>query len=210
MFRSVLPDPTHYALAALARLELIKKSYLAGGSALALQLGHRESLDLDFFTQESFEPTIAVQEFQQILSSFRLSQTAWGTILGEIDKVKFSLFSYQYPLITPTTEFEGIRLASKEDIAAMKLAAIADRGLKRDFIDLFVLLEHFSLPQMFDFYDRKFRNRNDLLPHLLKALVYFDDAERDIGPKLFMSIEWKRVKQVITNAVLQYRKNLLP
>lgn len=210
MFRSVLPDSTHRALAALAPIELITKSYLAGGSALALQLGHRESLDLDFFTQEPFEPTIAVQAFQKALPSFRLTQTAWGTILGEIDRVKFSLFYYQYPLINPTTEFERIRLASQKDIAAMKLSAIADRGLKRDFIDLFVLLEHFSLPQMFDFYDRKFRNRDDLLPHLLKALVYFDDAERDVGPKLFAPIEWDEVKRTITDAVLQYRKNLLP
>lgn len=209
MFASVLPQDTQQALATVVHLDIIQKSYLAGGSALALQFGHRESLDLDFFTQEEFEASILTQLLEQKLPSFKRTRLAWRTILGEIGTVKFSLFYYQYPLLKPTLPFNNIALASPEDIAAMKIAAIGDRGMKRDFIDLYVLMKKFSLQEIFNFYNQKYHNLDDLFPHLLRSLVYFKEAEDDKTVKLLTPIDWNDVKQTIVASVLQYRKTLI-
>lgn len=206
MFTSVLPQDTQHALATVAPLDIIKKSYLAGGSALALQFGHRESLDLDFFTQELFEAPILTQLLEQTLPAFRRTRLAWRTILGEIGTVKFSLFYYRYPLLKSTRPFENIALASPEDIAAMKIAAIGDRGMKRDFVDLYILMRKFSLQEMLALYDQKYHNLDDLLPHLLRSLVYFNEAEHDKTVKLLTPIDWGDVKEAMIEAVLQYRK----
>lgn len=112
-------------------------AYLAGGTALALHLGHRYSEDLDFFTLKAFASKSQIQ-FLSKIGNFKLNQTGWRTILGEFEGTKFSLSYYQYKLIEkPQTILKNTYLASLADIAAMKIAAIADRGTKRHFIDLF-------------------------------------------------------------------------
>ncbi len=160
---------------------------------MALQLGHRISVDLDFFTQEEIDENIVAADISQ-LSDFAESQRAWRTLLGTVGKTKFSIFYYKYNLIDASLPFEGIMLASKKDIAAMKIHAISDRGTKRDFIDAYLLAKEFTLDRMLDFYNQKYGVLEENLYSILKGLDYFADADIDIMPEMLISIDWKEVK----------------
>lgn len=206
MFATVLPPGARAALATLASQTILPpKTYLAGGTALALQLGHRRSFDFDFFTPTEFNLPQTVKRFEALMD-FSLTRTAEGTILGSIPHTQISLFHYPYPLIAPTKEYQGVRIAGLLDLGAMKLNAIADRGLRRDFVDLAILLEQFALTELLIAYDRKFGNLASNHLHLLKSLVYFTDAEGDKQPDvLFDRLDWRLVKQSITTAVRKLR-----
>src|SRR3989338_5763272 len=155
MFTKTLSQNAAGALALLGKSKIIKEGYLAGGTACALQLGHRVSLDLDFFTEKEFPTDIILKQLEQ-LSGFKLDETTKWTILGSFPKVKFSYFYYRYPLINKPSFFSRISIASLEDIAAMKVEAIGSRGTKRDFIDLYFLTRKFSLDKILKFYDKKY------------------------------------------------------
>lgn len=191
--KTVLPD-TLRAIKLVSRLSAIKKAYLAGGTALALQLGHRISVDLDFFTQEEIDENVVASSLSQ-LSEFTESQREWRTVLGTVGKTKFSIFYYKHKLIDSLLPFEGIMLASKKDIAAMKIHAISDRGTKRDFIDVYLLAKEFSIEQMLDFYDQKYGVLDDKLYMILKSLDYFVDADRQVMPEMLIPIDWKEIKE---------------
>ena len=159
MFEKVISPTTRKSLERISQLAIFKQAYLAGGTALALQLGHRYSHDLDFFTPEKFDERIAIQQLAEALPDFTLERQDWRTVLGRIGDIRFSLFFYQYPLLFPKKKLYGINLANPKDIAAMKIAAIADRGAKRDFIDLYILIKGRHVPSLKDvleMYDRKF------------------------------------------------------
>lgn len=191
--KTVLPD-TLRAIKLVSRLSAIKKAYLAGGTALALQLGHRISVDLDFFTQEEIDENVVASSLSQ-LSEFTESQREWRTVLGTIGKTKFSIFYYKHKLIDSLLPFEGIMLASKKDIAAMKIHAISDRGTKRDFIDVYLLAKEFTIEEMLDFYDQKYGVLDDKLYMILKSLDYFVDADRQVMPEMLIPIDWKEIKE---------------
>ena len=156
MFTKTLSQNAAGTLALLGKSGILKEAYLAGGTACALQLGHRISLDLDFFTDKEFFTEVVLGQLEK-LPGFKLDETAKWTILGSFPEVKFSYFYYQYPLIAKSSTFNQISLASLADIAAMKVAAICSRGTKRDFIDLYFLIKKkFSLEQILRFYDKKY------------------------------------------------------
>lgn len=132
MFEQVLSSSAKKSLALLGEHRILAGSYLAGGTALALQLGHRYSFDFDFFALEPFDASLIIKEINQHLSNFRLKEKSQSTILGQLGKTKFSLFLYQYPLLYKEHKFLGIEVADVKDIVPMKIAAIADRGTKRE------------------------------------------------------------------------------
>lgn len=134
--KTLLPD-TLRAFHLVSSIPTVQRAYLAGGTALALHLGHRISVDLDFFTPEKFDENLVATELSQ-LKTFKEDSRAWATVLGMVGETKFSIFYYKHKLIDDPILFNGIQLAGKKDIAAMKVQAVADRGLKRDFIDLFI------------------------------------------------------------------------
>ena len=201
MFEQVLPGDTKAILVLLGKSEIIKKAYLGGGTALALQLGHRISYDLDFFTKEEFDEKILLPEIAKV-SNFKLEKTAWRTILGRFGDVRFSLFYYDYPLISSPREFSGINILDIPDITAMKIAAIASRGAKRDFIDLyFICREVISLWDAVGLYDRKYKNLAATGIHIMKSLTYFDDAEDEEMPRMLKDLSWKGVKNFFRGEV---------
>ena len=174
MYTNTLSKPTKRALEKLDSSVFFTETgaYLAGGTALALHLGHRYSEDLDFFTPKPFLPKTQIQFLSQI-GEFKLNQTGWGTILGEFESTKFSLFHYQYKLIKkPQLILKSTNLASLADIAAMKIAAVADRGTKRDFIDLFFLTKIYSLERILAYYDQKYEKLQADKTHILRSLFY--------------------------------------
>lgn len=168
---------------------------LAGGTALALQIGHRISVDLDFFGDAAFEVIEVMDAIRDFAEVSIISQSRSILILNT-NNVKTDFVRYRYPLLKPVLQIEGLRLLSALDIGAMKLAAITNRGRKRDFFDLFFLLKTYSLRQLIDAYNTKYADGSEFL--VLKSIIYFDDAEEDDAPGVFdLSITWPLVKQAI-------------
>lgn len=201
MFEQVLAGNTKTILALLESSDIIQKAYLAGGTALALQLGHRISYDLDFFIQEEFNEQILLAQLKKI-NNFQLEGISWGTILAKFEDVKFSIFYYKYSLLYPLKKFGMINVADVCDIAGMKVAAIASRGTKRDFIDLyFICQERRSLKEVIALYERKYQNLATTKIHILKSLVYFEDAESEEMPKMLKKLSWQEVKRYFENEV---------
>lgn len=205
MFAKALSRQTFRAIERLGRAQVLPQAYLAGGTALALHLGHRESEDLDFFTDKAFNETILIEKLKR-LGEFEVKESAWRTILGRFMEVKFSIFYYQYPLLEQTIDFKDIKIASKQDIAAMKLQAIGDRGAKRDFIDLFFLGNELTLETVFDLYGQKFGKLEERKYHLLRGLRYFEDAERDLLPVMYQPLDWQEVKRFFRQEVKRLAK----
>jgi len=174
--------------------------YLSGGTALSLQLGHRESEDLDFFNQNSFDP----QHIEQELLKFGpLSQTelSTGTLNTFLNSVKLQFLEYPYPLLEPTIDWEGLKLSSTLDIACTKLQTIGMRGSKKDFIDLYFLLKEYSLEQLFTATQKKYAQSDYSQTHILKALVYFADADDQPQPRMHKKAEWEDIKSELIQAV---------
>ena len=193
MFTESISKQTAENLVLLGKSKILGSAYLAGGTALALQIGHRISYDLDFFTDQKFKAQIFLKE----MSRFKLYQherVGWGTILGRLGNVKFSLFYYPYPLLRKPISFKNISIADIADISAMKIAAISERGTKRDFVDLYFILQKIALNEAFNFYDKKYQKLSSNSVHIKKSLVYFEDAEKDPTPKMIIPVSWGKVK----------------
>lgn len=152
-------------LRALRKRAVLDRAYLAGGTGLALRFGHRLSVDLDFFLSDPFDEETLLQRFQ-LLPDLAVVQRAPQTLHLTIQGVKLSLFSYLYPLLFPTAAFEDNQVADPRDIACMKITAIASRGSKRDFVDLYAACERFGLSELMMLFSRKYaRVGYNRLPH---------------------------------------------
>lgn len=202
----------HYPTIDTATLELLKQLMslpglaqmrLVGGTALALQIGHRNSVDLDFFGK--IEPDeYAISKMVNMLGEARILKKSPNIYIYLINSIKVDFVNYPYAWIDDMVVEDGIRLAAKKDIATMKLSAITGLGSKKDFIDLFFLLKEFSLEEMLEFYKLKYPDGSVFL--VLKSISYFEDAEKNEMPKMFIDISWKKVKNEIVSALDHYLK----
>lgn len=195
MFIETLPESTRRGVARLGAKKITRDFYLAGGSALALHLGHRVSVDLDFFAPRSFD-VVKLVERLSTAGNFGQEQRKPDTLLGTFDQVKVSFFRYPYPMIAKSENMLNTTIASVPDIGAMKLDAIGTRGKKRDFIDLyFICRAGYALEQTLEWYQEKFKKHQVNLAHYIKALTYFEDAEADPMPKMLIRVSWNQVKK---------------
>jgi len=196
----------------LSQLTFLKKYgfYMAGGTALALQISHRTSLDFDFYTEKKFNSEKLRQEFSKRFKEVIERQKAEDTLILLVDGLVVSFFRYVYPLINPLIKIDGVNLASAEDIAAMKILAISQRGRKRDFIDIYFLIQKFSLSQIIEFTKRKYPMFNIYVG--LQGLTYFKDADEDLEKtryRLLKKVRWSELKKFITLKVNTFRKSYL-
>lgn len=208
MFEAVLSQDAKNALALLGRYKILpNNTYLAGGSSLALQFGHRVSEDFDFFTPSEFKSQQIAKKLSQV-GKFALQEAAdKNTLLGLFNGVKFSLFFYPYPLIFKPKKYSNISLADPRDIAAMKLVALMDRGTKKDFIDLYFLnRKGVSIERAFHYYDRKYKKLANNLYSLIKSLAYFDDAEKTEMPEMIKRVSWEKVKDFFRQETIRLAK----
>lgn len=182
----------------LQSLELLKECRLVGGTALALQLGHRRSVDLDFFGTIP-ETSDEIQDILREHHKVSIVKESKNIHIYLIDGVKVDLVNYKYDWIDTPIEENGIRLAGVKDIAAMKVAAIIGRGTKKDFIDLYFLLKQFSLKEILELYLQKYPDGSLFIA--LKSLSYFEDADADPMPVMFEDIEWTDVKSFIRETI---------
>ena len=181
--------------------------YLAGGTALALQIGHRTSVDFDFYSKEPFDNLELLASLQEQISDLTVQSQEEKTLRVFSQDTEVSFFVYPYPLIRPTVQFDQLKLASKEDIAAMKLIAIVQRGTQRDFVDIYFLLQEFSLRELLSFATQKFAGYQEML--FLKALVFFDDAENTVPQSgvrvLKPDYSWQKAKAYVIAEVKKYQ-----
>lgn len=173
--------------------------YLAGGTALALRLGHRISVDLDFFHPDGFDPPRAITLLEAVTGERPtvLQQTA-GSVAMMLCETKVEILEYCYPMLEPVEDHGGIPLCALADNTAMKLSAIMSRGAKKDFVDLSALLGTASLQQMLEWFGRKFPTVEPFA--LLKSLTWFEDAEQEPDPEFLDDQSWQDVQSKIVAA----------
>jgi hypothetical protein len=195
MFPAILTEAQQGALGLLSHLSEVRRFYLAGGTALALHLGHRRSRDFDFFGARDFTP-------QDLLSALRTTgevhvlQEARGTLTVRVGDVPTSFFHYDYPLLRPLHDSPwGLKLADPADIAAMKLWAIAGRGSRKDFVDLYAYARAVEgLEEVFRRFRQKYQGITVDAYHLLRSLSYFEDAEAEPMPEMLHAAGWDDIK----------------
>ena len=191
--REVLSATTEAALHSLRDAALVDPFYLAGGTGLALQLGHRLSQDLDFFANDLFNEEPLLQRLQ-VLSDFSLVEKAPHTLHAVVQQTKVSFLGYRYPLLFTLLHFHGAAVADPRDIACMKLSAIASRGTKRDFVDLYIATRQLDLGKLLELFERKYAATRYNRLHVLKSLTFFADAEKDPMPHMLMPLDWNEVR----------------
>ena len=204
MHEETLSEKTRIVLEKIA--PITTPFYLAGGTVLALLLGHRISVDLDFFSKDTFSVSSLVEQLSA-LGDLKIEDQSDNTLNGSLDGVKISFFHYPYPLLFPTEEYNGVSLADERDIGAMKIQAISDRGSKKDFVDFFVLLKKYSLQELLYFFYKKYEKFNYNRLHILKSLSYFYDADTNPEPVYIHPISWAEVKSFIKKIVDEYLKS---
>lgn len=172
--------------------EFLKKEnyYLAGGTAVYYYLNHRKSDDLDFFTEEKKN----FSDFMDIFKKYEILYFSDNTIHLIIEGIKTSFFIYPYKLLKKFNYLEDLKIASLEDILCMKISSVLDRGSRKDFYDLYFILNHLKISkkEIYLMFFKKFGNFNPLI--INKGLLYFSDAEKEPELKLIKRIKWKEVK----------------
>ena len=201
--QSVKPD-TLELLRAISKQPEVQETRLVGGTALALQYGHRQSVDLDFFGRLPEDKDVLIDAVKRIgdVTVLNRSKIILQMVVNQV-KVDFVDYS-RYPWIDEPIHGDGFVLASDKDIAAMKVNAIMGRGTRKDFIDLYALLQRYSLAEIMGFYQHKYPEFSEY--RALLSMTYFDDAEMQDLPIMFIDTPWETMKKVIIKAVNAYQQ----
>lgn len=186
----------HQILQFVGTCPFIERFYLAGGTALALRLGHRRSIDLDFFSNLDTVSRATRQEILRSLvpSGAQAIEDTEGNLLLDVHGIHVGFFSYSYPLLDPTEDVEGVAVAGIADIGLMKLDALISRGARKDFYDLYWIAQRIPLANLLEMGRKKYPYARDFEWLAVEGLVYFDNAERDVQPLLLEDVPWEEVK----------------
>lgn len=177
-----------------SNLSFLESFYLSGGTALSLQLGHRESEDLDFFSPSEFSPQDVEKELTQF-GDLSDTEMANGTLNTFLSGVKLQFLEYPYPLLESLVMWQEIQLSSVLDIGCTKLQTIGMRGSKKDFIDLYFIFEQYSLPRLLEEVRKKYSHVDYSQTHILKSLVFFVEAEDQPSPRMHKEVSFEEVKE---------------
>ena len=201
--RTVTPDTLELLKALMSAPEL-SSLRLVGGTALALQYGHRVSVDLDLFGEVTIDK-FELLSLLQGLGEVRVINETKNIHQYFVNGIKVDIVNYPYSWIDAPVEEDCIRLASPKDIAALKINAIEGRGTKKDFIDMYLLLQHYSLEDILTFYQQKYPDYS--IFRALRSLTYFDDADDQIMPQMFVEDTWENMKENVQTHVMRYQQN---
>lgn len=207
IFERVIDSPTRSVISKLHNK--IDPFYLGGGTGLALQIGHRKSDDLDFFTISEFDENILIDK----IKGFQPIQQYRGTIHGILNGVRLSFLHYPIPLIRETYKWEGIKIASVPDLVAEKFKTVSQRGAKKDFCDLYAAFQS-GIPvlQGCRYFKQRFDNTGIQYYSILRGLTYFDDAESDPDPIWLptgYSTNWEDIKDFFRDNIQVFENELL-
>jgi len=206
MHKECFPEQGWVILKSLKDVFTKYKAILAGGTACALHLGHRISMDLDFFTSMDFHIESVISEIRKAGHSFQIISEGEGYLVGTIDGMKVSLFTYEYPFLEKTVIYEGIRVAGVLDLASMKVIAISQRGTKRDFADLYGILQEVPFHKIASHMVKRFGKGRINPVHIGKSLVYFSDADSHPEPEYVKGrdVSWEKIKSFFKSHVKQF------
>lgn len=188
----------------LQSFQVFNQLRLVGGTGLALQIGHRKSVDIDLFGKVSGDEYDVLNQIQSI-SDYTVLKKSKNINVFLISGIKVDIVNYPYEWISQPMIDQNMRIADLADIAAMKLSAITGRGTKKDFIDLYFLLKKFDLRKIFSFYNQKYPDGSEFL--VLKSLSYFEDADQDEMPVMLIPQDWDIIKTEILQVVKAYTSN---
>lgn len=207
-YRAVYKE-TLELLKELMQYNCLQNFFLVGGTSLALQLGHRISVDLDLFTETNFKTADILEELKTNLEYQVILQKEKNSLIinakqkgSENELVKIDFVKYDYPLINEIQNIDSLRLISIEDITAMKLSATANRGAKKDFFDIYELLKRYSVKEMMHLFSKKYPEIIHF--HILKSLTYFKDAEAEFEPISLNNTNWEQVKTTIEQRIYEF------
>lgn len=207
MLQKQTVEPSTFSLLSqLMNLEVLSTYNLVGETGLSLKLGHRISIDIDLFSKEKIENEVIINCLSETFQNkFVLISSNKVGIFCKINNIKVDLIHYNFDLINPIEEFENVRIVSSEDIAAMKIQAILGRGVKKDFYDLFELLNQFSLNEIIQFHKSKYplQTLNITIP---QAITYFEEADESEDPISLRNETWDEVKKGLRKVVNEYLK----
>lgn len=198
LYYNTIEPTTLELLRQLQNITILSKTQLVGGTSLALQIGHRKSIDIDLFGEIDCQQYDLVEALSD-LGSLTIVKESKNIHVYQLNGVKLDIVSYKYPWIKSPFIEDNIRLATLEDIAAMKISAIIGRGTKKDFIDVAFLLENFSLKEILGFYENKYSESSLFMA--IKSLTYFDDAENEPMPYMLKNKSWSEIKERILKEV---------
>jgi len=210
-YETAITPACQRGLAYLRRQTFIGDFYLAGGTALALQIGHRVSTDLDWFTAQRRLLTPEREEIRSALvgsGQFEIASEQDGMLFTRLLGTSVSFIYQHHPLLEPTVKYQGVQLASPTDIGLMKLAAINSRGTRRDFIDVYCLREVAPLERLLELTAIKYADRPSFLAIAVRALAYFEDAEQQPMPRLLTPVRWADVQAYCEAAARQAARRL--
>ena len=173
---------------------------LVGGTSLALQYGHRTSVNLDFFG--TFDSELSFSSVLRRYGQLTIVKESSKIKVYLLDGIKVDFVHYDYPWLESPLQVDGLVLATPPDIAAMKVNAIEGRGSKKDFIDLYYLLQRYTLAEILDFYKQKYPEHSVF--RALMSMSYFDDADMQPTPRMFTNVSWDEMKEYILAQVQQY------
>ena len=201
LYYRTIDTKTLELLKEIQKVNLFKKLRLVGGTSLALQIGHRISVDLDFFGELAAD-RIGILNALNKIGEVKTLQYTDNINIFTINGVKVDIVNYPYPWINTIITEDDLCLADIKDISAMKLAAITGRGSKKDFVDLYFLLKQYTLDQLLEFYKQKYQDGSVFL--VLKSLAYFADADNEPMPKMLEDLCWETVKEEIAKILKEY------
>ena len=206
MLQTKTVDPgTLSLLKELMQLPELKNFSLVGGTALSLKYGHRNSIDLDLFSNEQFDKDLIENTLRSVFSNrlvYENTRAKWG-IFCYIDMIKVDIVYYPHSLVAEIETIDSIRFYSDKDLMAMKIQAILGRGKKKDFWDIVELLNHYSIDEMMVCHKAKYPSQM-LGISIPTALLYFDDADKSEEPQTIKPMTWNKVKSIIKNKVRDY------
>lgn len=210
--RDVMPASQRALLHRLGPVATRHDFYLGGGTAVAIHIGHRRSVDLDWFTSDAVADPLRLAETLRGsgIDSLTLSVDE-GTLHTQLEGIRTSFLEYRYPMLQSLVDWPefGCRLASLRDLACMKLSAIAGRGSKKDFIDVYALgRTGFDVAGMADSYQQKFQTED--IGHVVMSLTYFDDADEEDMPEMIWDVGWEEVKETIEGWITDYARRRSP
>jgi hypothetical protein len=203
MFAGALPKKTYALLKKISPLMKDQGFYLAGGSGLALQIGHRISEDLDFFNRRPFDPSSLLRSLKDRADRVEEILNEVQTLITDLEGVKCSFFYYDVPLLFDLVSLYDLKVADWRDILAEKFKTAAQRGSKKDFFDIFCIIQtkKLSLGEAVSLFKKRFQSSGLNLYHVLRSLTYFEDADPEPDPKLMegSDFSWEEVKSFFSS-----------
>ncbi len=211
MYWEVIDNDRYEILKKVVANISLKNYYLAGGTALALQTGIRESFDFDFFVQEKFDENMLIEELNK-LGKLEVTSVREGTVHIILNNIQFTFLYFPNNLIekkVKVEEIENFYLASIKDIAVMKLIAISQRGTKKDFFDLYYICNHFNITieEILNLTKIKYNENKINYFHIIQSISYFEDAEDENLPKVFIEYNWDKIKEYYEQEQKRILKN---